>query len=238
MFSLMAVLEKMMATAITNTYETTCISPFGNSSPHEIQQVVNERGIDYLLHFTRLCNVPGILQHGLYPRSRLDELPHAAVINDRHRFDNRTDSNSLSLGHPNDAMFYKYRQSTLDDWAVLVIEPSVLWESGCAYSKYNAADHRISGLPLKALTSGDALRGMFDESDCLSSRAAQKLHPFDPTDHQAEVLIFDVISPSKIRGAVFRNEEALYVYASKYPQFKFACHEEGTGVFARRDFVR
>ena len=228
----------MMTTAMTNTHETSCVPPFGNSAKHEIEQVVNERNIDYLLHFTRLSNLAGILQHGLYPRSRLDELPQAVAINDRCRFDNRTDSNSLSLGHPNDSMFYKYRQSTSEEWAVLVIEPSVLWESQCAYCKHNAADHRISRLPLESLTGGAALCGMFEECDGLPSRAAQNLHPFDPTDHQAEALIFDVISPSKIRGAVFRNLEALYLYASKYPQFKFACHQEGTGVFARRAFVR
>ena len=92
-------------------------------STKELQKNVNERNIQYLVHFTRLSNLDGILEHGIYPRSKLEELPHDVTINDAGRWDYHPDSISLSICFPNYLMFYKYRKESGDDWVVLVIHP-------------------------------------------------------------------------------------------------------------------
>ena len=207
-------------------------------STKEIKRIVKERDIQYLLHFTRLRNLDGILEHGIYPHSRLEELPHEVIINDEGRWDYRPDSVSLSVCFPNYKMFYKYRNETEDDWAVLIIHPNVLWESNCAFCKHNAADGRISCLPLESINDYNALNELFDEIESHRSREEQKLKPCDPTDPQAEVLAFDIIIPEKVLGVVFRTKAAKIEYAEKYPDLKVWHHRESKGMFASRTYVR
>lgn len=207
-------------------------------STKEIQNIVKERDIQYLLHFTRLSNLDGILEHGVYPHSRLDELPHDVTINDAGRWDNHPDSISLSICFPNYLMFFKYRKESEDDWVVLVIHPNVLWESKCAFCKHNAADGRISCLPVDQIDDHNALSEMFDDIEDHRSREDQKLKPCDPTDPQAEILTFDVISPEKIIGVVFRDKATKQAYMEKYPDLKMYYHPESKGMFASRTYVR
>ena len=55
----------------------------------KIKEILDERGIRYLLHFTQLANLPSIIQHGLKTK---DELDDSAKCNDDQRLDNHTDS--------------------------------------------------------------------------------------------------------------------------------------------------
>ena len=207
-------------------------------STQEIQRIVQERDIQYLVHFTRICNLDGILEHGIYPHSRLDELPHNVTINDAERWDYHTDSISLSIAFPNYLMFYKYRMESDDAWVVIIIHPSVIWESPCAFCKHNAADRRISSLSVTQIGDHYALAGMFAEIEGHRSREEQKLKPCDPTDPQAEILIFDVVSPAKIHGVVFSNKDLKVAYAQKHPDLKMYHHPDNKGLFASRNYVR
>ena len=45
---------------------------------------------------------------------------------------------------------------------------------------------------------------MFEEIDGLPARSEERLKSFDPTDVQAEVLVFDVIEPAYITGALLK----------------------------------
>lgn len=203
-----------------------------------IKKIVEERNISYLFHFTRLQNLDGILEHGIYPHSRLEELPNTVAINDHGRWDHHPDSISLSICFPNHLMFFKYRIKSEDDWVVLVINPSVLWESKCAFCKHNAADGRISCLPVDRVNDHNALSEMFDEIEGHRSRKDQKLKPCDPTDPQAEVLTFALVLPEKILGVVFRDKSTKQAYSEKYPGLRMHHHPEGKGVFASRIYVR
>ena len=189
-------------------------------STKELQKIVNERNIQYLVHFTRLGNLDGILEHGIYPRSKLAELPHDVTINDVGRWDYHPESISLSICFPNYLMFYKYRKESGDDWVVLVIHPSIIWQSKCAFCKHNAADSRISCLAVDQINDHNALAGMFDEIKGYRSREEQKLKPCDPTDPQAEILTFDVVSPDKIHGIVFSHKGLKETYTAKHPDLK------------------
>lgn len=195
--------------------------------------------VPYLLHFTRATNLPSIMAHGLYPISRAHEIGAVPDINDQLRLDGHRNGTSVSIAFPNSQMFFKYRNDCNGvDWAVLVLHPAALWTKDCAFCLHNAADARISGLPLAVLKTPQAFNGMFDEIEGHTSREEQKLKAFDPTDVQAEVLVFDVIEPQYILGAVFEKTAVRDAYAAHLGERKSYLHANNKGMFASRGYVR
>src|ERR1700722_16466462 len=100
----------------------------------DIQDLVSQLKIPFLLHFTRASNLRSIIQHGLCPVARAGEFGVVAEINDPHRFDGHLGATSLSVGFPNYRMFYKTRTENAGvEWVVLGVEPSILWKKDCAF---------------------------------------------------------------------------------------------------------
>ncbi|CAI8703600.1 DUF4433 domain-containing protein [Pseudomonas sp. IT-P2] len=207
--------------------------------PKDIQTQAQELKIPQLVHFTRAANLPTILKHGLYPLSRKDEIGITPLINDQLRLDGHLDGTSLSVSFPNFRMFYKYRQENPGiEWVVLGIKPSVLWEKDCAFCCHNAADNRISEQQLANLKTLGAFQGMFAEIEGHQTRTEQRLKPFDPTDSQAEVLVFDIIEPELIFGVIFENAKALSASKQICGDRDIRVNQAGQGFFASRSFVR
>lgn len=205
----------------------------------EIRAAAIGLAVPFLLHFTRADNLRSILRHGLYPVSRLSELGSEAKINDTLRLDGHRDSNSLSIAFPNGPMFYKYRMEDESvNWAVLQLTPSILWNAQCAFCAHNAADSRIRHRDLAELESLPAFKEMYDEIQQHPSRAAQFLRPYDPTDVQAEVLVFDVISPESIRGIAVNDPKLLTDLADVIGSRKTYVQPMNKGVFANRTYAR
>jgi hypothetical protein len=215
----------------------------------EIKDFAKKIGIPYLIHFTKGENIDGIFQNGLLPKILIEDLPYEVSINDEIRLDGHEDSVSLSIAFPNYKMFYKYRLkfSTLE-WVVLAVHPSVLWEYECAFCKYNAADHRISCVPKEKLKKLSSFKSMFTEykqNESLKdlsgeeyrtmTREDRKLKAFDPTDPQAEVLVFDIIPVEKIFGAAFINRVLFSEFKQKYPSVKAVLNQN---YFSSRSYVR
>jgi hypothetical protein len=121
---------------------------------------------------------------------------------------------------------------------VLAIHKSVLWKKDCAFCCHNAADSRISSQSLESLKTPVAFEGMFNEIAGVQSRVEQKLKPFDPTDEQAEVLVFDVIEPRLIIGAAFDNTTVRDAYQEVLGNRKILLNSPNTGYFAARSYVR
>jgi hypothetical protein len=161
-------------------------------------------GIPFLVHFTRAGNLPSIFEHGLCSIARAEELRIAPHINDALRLDGRPNAISLSIAFPNHKMFFKYRQEYANEkWAVLQIEPAVMWSKKCGFCERNAADHRIRDRPIPNLVDIDAFDNMYKELDGVPTRSEQRLFAYDPTDPQAEVLAFETIHPDSIIGIAF-----------------------------------
>lgn len=196
--------------------------------------------VPYLLHFTRAVNLPSIVQHGLYPISRIDEIGVTPQINDELRLDGHRDGTSLSIAFPNYQMLYKFRMDDESvDWVVLVLKQSVLWQKECVFCRHNAADARISRQPLEALATEGAFRGMFDQIDGWTSREEQKLKVYDPTDVQAEVMVFDIIEPAYLCGIVFNSKDANDAYSNLLTEEQKAwVHPKRTGLFGTRSYSR
>ncbi|MBV6423679.1 MAG: hypothetical protein NAOJABEB_01482 [Steroidobacteraceae bacterium] len=121
---------------------------------------------------------------------------------------------------------------------VLGIDPAVLWNKDCAFCRHNAADNRISGQPLEALQTVEAFAGMFEEIDGVTSREEQQLKPFDPTDGQAEILVFDVIEPALIRGVVFEGNSSRDEHLPILGDRKVLVQAPKRGYFASRSYAR
>jgi hypothetical protein len=136
-------------------------------------------------------------------------------------------------------MFYKYRmENPAVEWVVLGIHPSVLWQKNCAFCCHNAADIRISRQPLENLQTVGAMQGMFAELEGFQSRKEQRLESSDPTDGQAEVMVFDVIEPELIMGVAFENNAALNANKALCGDREIFVNKAGKGLFAARPFVR
>ncbi|KTA76622.1 DarT ssDNA thymidine ADP-ribosyltransferase family protein [Aeromonas salmonicida] len=208
-------------------------------SQQTIETYAKEKGIPYLLHFTRAVNLPSIMAHGIYPIGRTHEVGATPVINDNYRFDGHSDSTSLSIGFPNCQMLYKYRMlDATVDWVILVLPPSVLWTKNCAFCCHNAADGRISTQPLANLMTPQAFSGMYQEIEGILSREEQKLKTYDPSDVQAEVLVFDVIEPHDVACVVFEKAAARDAYAPYLGNRKMYLHANNKGMFASRGYSR
>ena len=195
--------------------------------------------VPFLLHFTRIVNLPTIMRYGLYPVKRTTEIGVTPAINDELRLDGHQDGTSLSIAFPNYRMFWKCRHENVGvDWVVLFIHRSVLWIKDCAFCRYNAADTRICLQPLDDLKTPLAFASMFDEIEGAQPRNEQRLMPFDPTDGQAEVLVFDVIEPNLITGAAFDNVMALEANLYLLGNRQILLNKANKSYFAARSYVR
>jgi hypothetical protein len=204
-----------------------------------IQNIATAVNIPYLLHFTRAVNLPSIMAHGLYPVERFHEIGSTPEVNDQLRLDGYINSTSVSIGFPNCQMLYKYRMADATvDWVILVLHPSILWAKDCAFCRHNAADARISYQPLPSLMLPQAFGGMFEEIDGITSREDQKLKTYDPTDVQAEVLVFDVIEPKYVGGLIFEKSIIRDAYVAHIGDRKTYIHANNKGMFANRKYAR
>ncbi|MCC7680850.1 DarT ssDNA thymidine ADP-ribosyltransferase family protein [Janthinobacterium sp. FW305-128] len=205
-----------------------------------IKDSVDALKIPFLVHFTRAVNISSILVDGIIPRDQLHRINVEAQVNDENRYDNRRNGTCLSIAHPNALMFYKYRQENPGvAWTVLVLSKSLLWEKPCAFFKHNAATAEMRDTPLAALSNANALSGMYDDAEGDGSREEQEhLKSFDPTDKQAEVMVFGVIEPRYILGAAFQTQALLDQYRDAFAERKLYHHRGDTGLFASRSYRR
>lgn len=193
----------------------------------------------YLLHFTQAENLPFIIGCGLQPVASLAAARTPFRANDHLRLDGQKDAVSLSIAHPNDRMFAKYRwQNPGQKWVVLVLEPSIMWLNPTAFNRNNAADKRMTSMTPEERMSVEAFEDMFLPSDSLPSRETNRLLPFDPTDVQAELLVFGNISSDLITGVVFSDEDSLIACDADLGDRRLSVHAEGTGFFGARAYAR
>lgn len=205
---------------------------------HDIQESLK---ISTLLHFTNANNLASIIKHGIYPKSDIHKINIIPEINDQLRLDGRNNGTSVSISFPNHKMLYKYRmENPSTSWVILIIQPSILWNKDCAFCKHNAADARISRLPLEKLKTPESFLDMFAEIEESNSRLEQNLQDCDPTDVQAEVLIFDIIEPHLIAGIVFdsTNTKNNFIDTINIDNYKTFVHADNKGLFASRSYIR
>ncbi|CAM9220559.1 MULTISPECIES: DarT ssDNA thymidine ADP-ribosyltransferase family protein [Enterobacteriaceae] len=207
--------------------------------PQTIQQIVEQRGIKRLIHFTQVENLASIMQHGIVPIANAQQQQIRPIVNDEYRWDGQRGASCLTITHPNHHMFYGLRvDNPRTDWVVLLIRPEVLWTLPCAFCSTNAANGTVSSIPLAQRQTPAAFSAMFDDTVNPPSRLNNRLHDFDTTDVQAEVLVFATISPQFIFAAAFNKQAAKAQYEGLLPNRNVQLNSIGGGFFASRSYVR
>lgn len=181
-----------------------------------IQEYAAERGIKYLMHFTRVSNLDSILQRGLVPRSTLINEGYKN-FNDQLRLD-QTHAVCLSIGFPNYKMFYGIKKDNPNvDWIILGINAAALWSLPSAFCSANAASSGVVAVPLAQRRDLAALQAMFaDWGD--KTRAVLGIPNNYPTNPQAEVLMLNGVPRNYILGAYVLNAAKKNELEVKYPE--------------------
>lgn len=175
-----------------------------------IKKFVATQGIEDIVHFTRIENIPSILKNGLYGRKSLSEVGVGIIINDRHRFDYLPDAICCSISFPNYKMFYQLRKDNPGtDWAVLRIKSQILWEKNCVFCIQNAAKRSVALTKLQHRKGLEALQLLFADIDAAPSRKDLNIPNYYPTHPQAEVLILDRIEPEMILDISLDQKERI-----------------------------
>jgi len=165
----------------------------------KIKAFVAMRNIEALVHFTRIENIPSIIEKGLVGRSLLELNKVDTLINDNLRLDNINDAVSTSISFPNYRMFFSLqKQNSTADWAVIKINPSILWELDCAFCYSNAAGRANRTVPLDRRRSPESFEKMFDENIADVTRQRLNIPDNYTTDPQAEVLVLEAVDPKYI----------------------------------------
>ena len=191
----------------------------------EFQDEIEQRGIEYLIHFTPAINLLSIFEQGkLLSRALLEQFDidqtdifDYVEFTDEIRFDDKSYIN-LSIQHPNSFLFNRFRQKTAEEshifWCVLKIDKKYIYQTDTLFSVTNAANsHNKRNVGV----TGDIskFRMLFANSlqivTSYNSRTVSRnnLTGKYPTDEQAEVLVKNEILVSDIIQVCFKDENDL-----------------------------
>jgi len=171
---------------------------------------IQTRKIEYLVHFTRVSNLPNILTHGLLGRTTLEENRIDAQVNDLFRFDYLPNGICCSISFPNYRMFYRMRcDNPNDDWAVLRLSAEVLWRKQSVFCIENAASHEIAHSDAGERMGATALEAMFADHEGMPSRATLNIPDNYTTNPQAEVLVLEPIEKELIVDILVDSKERI-----------------------------
>lgn len=201
---------------------------FMNPSKEEIiKNIIQVRGIEYVLHFTRIENLEFILKNGIKTRQELENNNEEAVFNDTLRLDGHKDATCCSISHPNYKMFYSYRQAELEqEWVVIGIKKDIIWKKDCAFCVENAASNNVRVIPISQKKDINAFTKLFEEINGKPLRQDLGIPNYCTTNPQAEILVFDTILPEDIIGVGFQSKARANEYKALYGnKFQFIYHK-------------
>lgn len=148
------------------------------------------------------------------------------IYNDSARLDGKCDYSCLSVGFPNDLMFYKLRANAPNsNWAVIGISVEVLLNYDCLFYPCNSASSDVSSQDISNYQGAKAFDKMFQND--LSY----------PQNVQAEVMVKGIIEPKYIKGCVFSERKYVDEYSKMFPNLKFLLHSNGKGFFGKREWT-
>lgn len=170
----------------------------------EIQAIAQARGIEQLLHFTLLENLPSIVEHGLLSRAELVNRQLDAYAVDEFRLDGQPEGLSVSIERPNWRMLKSMMaRSQGSQWVCLGLSADLLWTHACRFCWRNASSTAMR--EHRGWCEGPwAFKRMFDGS----TEQRNGLEPCDPTFEDAEVQVLEPIAPPHIFGAIVSTPAA------------------------------
>lgn len=193
-----------------------------NKEQIKIKEFLELRNIKKLYHFTKTKNLASILEYGLLSIETLDLLGIDYKHNDEYRFDSKENANCVSISFPNYKMFFNYRRKGSDEWCVIELDPSVLYEKDCLFCIENAATNNETSRSDEDKEGVEGLKQLFGDEEY---RRRNKLPIYYTTNPQAEVLVMEDIEVDYIKKIYFDNKNPEFPYR-QYPKFKFAKNKD------------
>lgn len=204
--------------------------------------IVQERGIEFLTHFTSIDNLHSIVKSGFLSRSDLENQKIGYTYFDKDRLDSKLDATCFSVTFPNSSMFYSYRNRYINNtWCLILLNASIVHTKECLFYPSNAASSIYRNLHTEQFKGPAALEAMFAE-EVNTSRGILKrstmLKDQDTTDVQAEVMVLEKIEPSYIKH-IFVNDDQLAIrLRTLYPNLSIESIENCWGYFDDRNSFR
>ena len=196
-----------------------------------------ERGIEELVHFTNVTNLPSILDQGLLSREYLDYYFIDYSYNDSYRMDSVKNSVSLSVTSPNYKMFYKLRCANPNThWAIILLNAIDVLKLDCAFCYTNAANSYITNIPIDDRKTTRAFESMFMDELFGNKRSDIGLELYETTDPQAEILVMETIPVSAIDFIVFDSYGILNQYKPIIEARGISCSVDLGYYRPRRDY--
>lgn len=169
-----------------------------------ISQVIEQRNIRWLCHFTPRANLENIKQNGLKTRDLLFDWE--TTVTDPTRFDRFQNAICLSISKPNSWMFNRKQEQGLD-LCLLLISPEVLFKKNCLFYPHNAATASYRNINIEILKGEKGLENMFSnpisyQKSGMPPQDIFRFHyllPCETTSEQAEVQCLENIEPQYIQ---------------------------------------
>lgn len=168
-----------------------------------LSQVVENRNIRWLCHFTPRENLENIKKNGLKTRDLLFSWEN--TFTDLSRFDQYRNAICLSISKPNKWMFNRKVEQGFD-LCLLLISPEILYRKNCLFYPHNAATASYKNIDIKQIKGELALEKMFadsvsfQKSQCFPSTIERHsfLENCETTSDQAEVQCLENIETQYI----------------------------------------
>ena len=208
-----------------------------------ISQVIEQRNIRWLCHFTPRANLENIKQNGLKTRDLLFDWE--TTVTDPSRFDRFQNAICLSISKPNSWMFNRKQEQGLD-LCLLLISPEVLFKKNCLFYPHNAATASYRNINIETLKGEKGLENMFSnpisyQKSGMPPQDIFRFHyllPCETTSEQAEVQcleniesqyiqhIFEYDIPLTYNEIKFQVDGHKSIYAPTFEQFEKLLSEE------------
>lgn len=208
-----------------------------------ISQVIEQRNIRWLCHFTPRANLEKIKQNGLKTRDLLFDWE--TTVTDPSRFDRFQNAICLSISKPNSWMFNRKQEQGLD-LCLLLISPEVLFKKNCLFYPHNAATASYRNINIETLKGEKGLENMFSnpisyQKSGMPPQDIFRFHyllPCETTSEQAEVQcleniesqyiqhIFEYDIPLTYDEIKFQVDGHKSIYAPTFEQFEKLLSEE------------
>ena len=214
--------------------ECTLFSDNAEAARAHVLESMAKRGVTRFVHFTEVDNLESIMMRGLMPLSLMNGVPKEESALKLNRYEG-TDAICLSVEFPNYRTFYHRRCVESDKtWCVLLLdarkviecyEPQFYWTNAASKSflepHFNAGNRNDP-------CSAQAFDGMFYQTETpnrfLTVTSRTRFIPDKyPTNPQAEIQIYDKITPDCISLVVFEDQESVARYQAAFSFGAPAC---------------
>ncbi|OKL47352.1 DarT ssDNA thymidine ADP-ribosyltransferase family protein [Boudabousia marimammalium] len=211
-----------------------------NRTIDDVIAYLEKREVEHLVHFTRVSNLPRIIQEGIVPRGKLESERSEVRYFDELRLDQHRERSCFSVSFPNLLMMYKYskeiEESKEDDGICILFIPvgdlKKIAKLGRIYFYHtNAANAIFKKSSESVSVDGEDIEDLFrDEMSTKQGRTVNRTDDGIPcfltTDPQAEVQIdatvpFDLVKfvsvkdielKLKVEELLHRQAKRCYVY--------------------------